>query len=77
MALAHAGLLKQHPAIVSTFVTAELEPKEQSSSMRVSSMMAILVTAGGITASFDLGLRLVERFWGAEKWRAVAKLLRV
>ena len=31
-----------------------------------------VVTAGGIMAAFDLGLHLVERFWGTEARRAVA-----
>jgi cyclohexyl-isocyanide hydratase len=32
-----------------------------------------VVTAGGLMAGFDLGLHLVERFWGAEARRIIAQ----
>jgi transcriptional regulator GlxA family with amidase domain len=32
-----------------------------------------IVTAGGVSSALDLGLYLVEKFWGAEARAAIAK----
>jgi cyclohexyl-isocyanide hydratase len=33
----------------------------------------LIVTAGGVSSSLDLGLYLVEKFWGVEARVAIAK----
>ena len=66
MAVAAAGLLRGRPAITHRSAIEDL----RAAGARVTESRVVddgeIVTCGGVTASIDLSLWLVERLWGAE-----------
>jgi transcriptional regulator GlxA family with amidase domain len=73
MLLAAAGLTEGRPAVTHH---AAIEDLRESGADIVAARVVDdgdLVTAGGVTAGIDLGLRLVERLWGPEFAAAIAR----
>jgi transcriptional regulator GlxA family with amidase domain len=73
MALAAAGLLHERPAITHHAAVEDL----RATTARVHSARVVdagsVVTSGGVTASIDLALWLVERFWGKDTADGIAR----
>jgi transcriptional regulator GlxA family with amidase domain len=66
MAIAAAGLLKQRPAVTHHSAIEDL----RATTAQVHAARVVdagdIVTSGGVTASIDLALWVVERFWGRD-----------
>jgi transcriptional regulator GlxA family with amidase domain len=75
MALATAGILDRRPATTHHFA---LEDLRKTGACVVASRVVDagdVVTCAGVTASLDLSLWLVERFWGLQAAEAVSRQL--